>query len=308
MNLFKAFGLQKKEGDLELKPPPPQNEPKPFGGGVAPVWRTHQEMMADTYPDADPRPFVDESGTRTPYPQAQQISFSEMRGGEGMGRKQHWSHPTTNVLMYQQDVIQGNREAPEDPAFYAKLRDAVKDAEETYTGPGTYLYLEQFYPYLKGPEPSYYFEGEGKGYTEPAPYPPEPTHLSGNDMNRALRAYRFNYGERPSDSWFRDRGFDPPKSVDERVAQQKARIERRREERQKERGELNKMDLFKIFGIYKASGTIDVSSQNPGDGSNVELGGGKHRPSSQREDIHNPSEGTDPATEEEEEEENGNGE
>ena len=63
---------------------------------------------------------------------------------------------------------------------------------------------------------------------------------------------------------------------------------------------LNKMDLFKTFGIHKASGTTDVSSQNPGDGSNVELGGGKHRPSSQREDIHNPSEGTAPATEEEE--------
>jgi len=70
---------------------------------------------------------------------------------------------------------------------------------------------------------------------------------------------------------------------------------------------LNKMDLFKTFGIHKASGTTDVSSQNPGDGSNVELGGGKHRPSSQQEDVHNPSEGTDPATEEEEEE-NGNGE
>ena len=63
---------------------------------------------------------------------------------------------------------------------------------------------------------------------------------------------------------------------------------------------LNKMDLFKTFGIHKASGTTDVSSQNPGGGSKVELGGGKHRPSSAKEDVHNPSEGTDPVTEEEE--------
>ena len=66
------------------------------------------------------------------------------------------------------------------------------------------------------------------------------------------------------------------------------------------------MDLFKMFGLKKASGTVDVASQNLGGGSKVELGGGKHRPSSEKEDVHNPSEGTDPVTEEEDE--NGNGE
>ena len=71
---------------------------------------------------------------------------------------------------------------------------------------------------------------------------------------------------------------------------------------------MTKMDLFKVFGLKKASGTTDVSSQNPGGGSKVELGGGKHRPSSEKEDVHNPSEGTDPVTEEEEEGDNGNGE
>jgi len=69
----------------------------------------------------------------------------------------------------------------------------------------------------------------------------------------------------------------------------------------------NKIDIFKMFGLKKASGTTDVSSENPGGGSRVELGGGKHRPSSEKEDVHNPSEGTDPVTEEEEDE-NGNGE
>ena len=52
------------------------------------------------------------------------------------------------------------------------------------------------------------------------------------------------------------------------------------------------MNLFKVFGIKKASGTVDVSSQNLGKGSHVEVGGGKHSSSSEREDKPNPSEGT----------------
>ena len=53
------------------------------------------------------------------YPPPQQLGFDDMEGGQ-----RHWSHPDADMLNYHSNALSGNRELPDDQAYYDKLRNA----------------------------------------------------------------------------------------------------------------------------------------------------------------------------------------